>query len=313
MNRRDLARNLAVSLTGGAWEAETLTATLLRRLPSKPQKTAARLVSELISAHPNAPAPPVKRVRALLLHAAAFERLYRACHKRQTWPAPDLSAPVMAPSAPFSRLDLPDIATTAALADWLLLPEWRLAFLADLGDRHEDHGETGVNNYHYVLQPKRTGGKRLIEAPKRQLKMVQRRILTGILPQVPVHASALGFVRGRSCLEGAARDAGEEMVLNFDLKDFFPQHPAYARFRALPSAGLSRGRCPASGLPHHHRHARPAARADALCPGAGARIPAPAAGRAQFARACQSGELRTRLQAGRSGGCARCTFQPLSR
>jgi RNA-directed DNA polymerase len=79
-----------------------------------------------------------------------------------------------------------------------------------------------VNHYHYVLKPKKSGGFRLIEAPKQQLKAVQRQILTGILDRVPVHQNAFGFVKERNCLDGANRHASEQVVVCFDLKDFFP-------------------------------------------------------------------------------------------
>ncbi|WP_244868120.1 hypothetical protein, partial [Vannielia litorea] len=82
-------------------------------------------------------------------------------------------------------LDLPQLPTLAALADWLMLPPERLEYLADIHDRHEEHGETPVNHYHYHLKPKKGGGLRVIEAPKQQLKAVQRQILSGLLNRVP--------------------------------------------------------------------------------------------------------------------------------
>ena len=128
----------------------------------------------------------------------------------------------MAPIDSFARLDLPHIATTTALADWLFVPPDRLSYLADPQHRHERHEEMVVNHYHYHLHPKRNGSLRLVEAPKPGLKAIQRQILHGILDAVPAHPDAFGFVKTRTCLHAAGRHAGEDTVLRFDLKDFFP-------------------------------------------------------------------------------------------
>ena len=170
------------------------------------------------------------------MHSRHFEQVYRFCRKRNVWPLPDLSAPVMAPWAAFALLDLPDLPTVAALAEWLLLPVERLEYLADVHNRHEAHGDTAVNHYHYMLKPKKSGGLRVIEAPKTQLKAAQRRILRGILNKVPIHDDAFGFALGRNCIDGASRHVGEEMLVCFDLKDFFPSvHLArvHGHFRSL--------------------------------------------------------------------------------
>jgi hypothetical protein len=70
--------------------------------------------------------------------------------------------------------------------------------------------------------PKRDGGERAICAPKKQLRWVQRQILDKILARVPAHAAAHGFVPGRSTVTNATPHRGSEVVLKFDLTDFFP-------------------------------------------------------------------------------------------
>lgn len=70
--------------------------------------------------------------------------------------------------------------------------------------------------------PKRSGGERTICAPKKQLKWVQRQILRQILNKVPAHPSAHGFITGRSTVSNATPHVGAELVVKFDLKDFFP-------------------------------------------------------------------------------------------
>ena len=51
---------------------------------------------------------------------------------------------------------------------------------------------------------------------------MQRNLLREILEKIPVHPAAHGFVPGRSTVTNAAVHAGAELVLKFDLSDFFP-------------------------------------------------------------------------------------------
>jgi retron-type reverse transcriptase len=87
---------------------------------------------------------------------------------------------------------------------------------------------------HYVTFsiPKRTGGKRLIMAPKRRLKAMQRKLLALLVEKLPVHENAHAFRRGRNVRTGAAPHVGKGIVLRLDLKDFFPS-VTFARVRGL--------------------------------------------------------------------------------
>jgi len=87
---------------------------------------------------------------------------------------------------------------------------------------------------HYVTFsiPKRSGGKRLIMAPKRRLKMIQRRLLTLLVEKLPLSERAHAFRRGHSIRDGAAPHVGKRFVLKLDLKDFFPS-VTFARVRGL--------------------------------------------------------------------------------
>jgi len=58
--------------------------------------------------------------------------------------------------------------------------------------------------------------------PKQRLKAIQRRILHEILDLIPPHEAAHGFRRGRSIASFVACHAGRDIVLRFDLRDFFP-------------------------------------------------------------------------------------------
>jgi len=94
---------------------------------------------------------------------------------------------------------------------------------------------------HYVTfsLPKRSGGRRLIMAPKRGLKAVQRSLLVQFVDRLPVFEHAHAFRRGRSVRTGAEPHVGKRHVLRLDLKDFFPSI-TFARVRGyLISLGYS--------------------------------------------------------------------------
>jgi RNA-directed DNA polymerase len=85
--------------------------------------------------------------------------------------------------------------------------------------------------------PKKGGGTRTITAPDGALKTIQRKlaeILNELYPKPPY---VLGFVKGGSILANASPHIGKKVVLNIDLKDFFPSITAsrvIGLFRAEP-------------------------------------------------------------------------------
>ncbi len=79
-----------------------------------------------------------------------------------------------------------------------------------------------INHYKRFLIPKKRGGHRQISAPMPRLKNVQNWILQHILYQVPLHPDAHGFVPGKSIVTNARPHVGASVVINLDLKDFFP-------------------------------------------------------------------------------------------
>ncbi|MCW7540001.1 reverse transcriptase family protein [Aquabacterium sp. A7-Y] len=123
------------------------------------------------------------------------------------------------------------LATPGDLAAWLGLANaglWRLVLPAAWQRRRP----LGEQHYRFLQIPKPSGGVRLIEAPEPYLKGLQRRLLDGLLSRVPVHDAVHGYVAGRSVVSHAAAHAGREVVLRFDLQDFFNSVPA-SRVHAL--------------------------------------------------------------------------------
>lgn len=79
-----------------------------------------------------------------------------------------------------------------------------------------------VSHYRKFYLPKKSGGKRLISAPMPRLKKVQYWILENILNKVAVHQAVHGFTLNRSIISNAQLHVGKKVVLNLDVKDFFP-------------------------------------------------------------------------------------------
>jgi RNA-directed DNA polymerase len=90
--------------------------------------------------------------------------------------------------------------------------------------------------------PKRDENKqREICAPKPQLRWIQRQILDQILSKIPVHDTAHGFIPGRSTVTNAQQHVGAEVILKFDLTDFFPTIHYYRVVGLFASFGYTVG------------------------------------------------------------------------
>ncbi|HAX77896.1 MAG TPA: RNA-dependent DNA polymerase [Cyanobacteria bacterium UBA11372] len=89
-----------------------------------------------------------------------------------------------------------------------------------------------VSHYMRFRIPKKTGGDRIISAPMPRLKQAQYWILRNILEKVELHDAAHGFRPGRSIVSNAQPHVGAEVVINFDLKDFFPSI-SYQRIKGI--------------------------------------------------------------------------------
>lgn len=127
---------------------------------------------------------------------------------------------------------LPVIESAGALADWLWLEPEELNWFADLKGLTATPKDARLSHYRYRILHKRSGGIRLIEAPKPRLKSLQRQILEYILDCIPAHPAAHGFVKARSTRTFAAPHTGAKAVLRIDLQDYFPTFTG-ARVQAL--------------------------------------------------------------------------------
>lgn len=112
-------------------------------------------------------------------------------------------------------------------------------WLADLHAWNRRGRDALLDHYHRRWVAKRSGGERLIEAPKPRLRRAQRSFLDRLLAAIPTHPAAYGFVRGRSARDHARVHAGRLLVVRFDLRDFFATVTAARVAGVLRLAGLS--------------------------------------------------------------------------
>ena len=89
-----------------------------------------------------------------------------------------------------------------------------------------------ISHYHTFEVEKKSGGKRKISAPKSKLKEIQTWILENILHKIPHTIEAHGFIKERSIVTNAKPHINKDIVVNIDLKNFFPT-VTYKRVKGL--------------------------------------------------------------------------------
>jgi retron-type reverse transcriptase len=115
-----------------------------------------------------------------------------------------------------ARLALPPMHDAQDLARTMGVSLEELRFLAF------ERRVSRISHYRRFAMPKKAGGLRVISAPMPRLKRAQYWVLDNILARAPVHPAAHGFLKGRSIVSNAAPHVGQAVVINVDLKDFFP-------------------------------------------------------------------------------------------
>ena len=114
-----------------------------------------------------------------------------------------------------------------------------------------------VPEYREVRVPKRRGGTRVLHVPDDPTKKLQRKINRRLLSALEPHPAALGFRRGRSVADHAAKHSGCDLILKCDVVDFFGSTlgtRVNAFFRRLgwddeAASLLTRFTCRENGLP----------------------------------------------------------------
>jgi RNA-directed DNA polymerase len=119
-------------------------------------------------------------------------------------------------AAALSQRGLPILHSAADLAGQMGIPLSSLRWLT-----YHRRGATLVHYHRYCIA-KKTGGVRSISAPKSALKSAQAWVRDNILDKLPFEAPAHGFVASRSIVTNARHHVNKSVVINLDMKDFFP-------------------------------------------------------------------------------------------
>ena len=115
-----------------------------------------------------------------------------------------------------SSNNLPVFNDEAALAEAMGISVRDLRFLAF------NRTVSKVNHYRRFKLKKKSGGERLISAPKSHLKNAQRWILEKLLNNVETHSCVHGFKEGVSIKTNAEVHLACSVLVNIDLENFFP-------------------------------------------------------------------------------------------
>jgi len=80
-----------------------------------------------------------------------------------------------------------------------------------------------LNNKMYLsfTISKRNGKRRWIDAPQKDLKEIQQKILYDILYQVAPSSAAFGFIKNRNAIDGAKKHLTNKLLLELDLENYF--------------------------------------------------------------------------------------------
>ncbi len=111
---------------------------------------------------------------------------------------------------------LPLIRNALQLAQLMQIPLSQLRFLLYF------RKVSKLSHYKEFLLQKRRGGYRRISTPMPKLKQAQYWIMDTILNKLSVHSCAHGFIKDKNILSNASNHINKSVVINFDLKDFFP-------------------------------------------------------------------------------------------
>jgi RNA-directed DNA polymerase len=137
--------------------------------------------------------------------------------------------PDLQPPAPPVSLSRPKPRWLAGVPQWSTAEELAAALDLDLGELSwfadirgwNRHSSLPLRHYKARWMATRSGGWRLIEAPKPRLAELQRRLLRRVLATLPLHDAAHGFRPGRSVATFATPHAGQALVVRLDLEGFF--------------------------------------------------------------------------------------------
>jgi len=234
--RRPVAVALAGAFLDGAWEPAAMARRGRRALappPDRPrggQRWVRELAEMAVRAFPDRPSDAPRALAELLAAGDAFAGAF-AARDRSAWPRARRWSGTPTAMAP-ARWPVPHLPDLVALASWLGVTPGHLAWFADVRSYERTAPDEPLRHYRRCWVTKPDGSARLLEAPKRELKDLQRQVLHHVLDRVPAHPAAHGFRPGRSALTAAAPHVGRTVVVRLDMEAFFA-HVAVGRVYGL--------------------------------------------------------------------------------
>ena len=209
--RRDLARALAAGFLAGQWTQAGLVDSGALVL-SRRRRWLLPLVRQTLELYPR---PPFDRPRELATIIATLPAAEKAADDRP------VAHPVVATRMLTNRWALPALDDLAGLAHFLALSPPELEWFADPRHLAREASDARLQHYRVSHRVAPSGAIRVLEAPKLELKRMQRRLLDDMVSLVPPHSAARGFRPGGSVRSYAAPHAGRPVVIRLDLEAFF--------------------------------------------------------------------------------------------
>jgi retron-type reverse transcriptase len=216
-HRADVATALAGAFLAGEWDPPAMARRAKRALDER----RSWLLALAQAVHHAYPERPADRPRELAELIAACPPLVDRCRDPRR-PPPRVHVWMSAPTAMGARpWPVPVIDDLDNLARWLGVTPGHLEWFADRRSIERSVEDERLRHHHRRWVAKADGSARLLEAPKRELKDLQRQVLHHILDRIPAHDAAHGFRPGRSLHTAAAAHVGQAVVLRLDLESFF--------------------------------------------------------------------------------------------
>jgi RNA-directed DNA polymerase len=145
------------------------------------------------------------------------------------------------------KLTADDVALEAAFFKLRNLND--IAVLLDLNPKELRFYLYKAKKYRQFEIRKKSGGSRVIYSPANALKIIQRKLNQVLHPVYKGRAPVHGFARDRSIRSNAKRHLECNLLLNFDLVDFFPSIH-FGRVKGMLSPKASRiAKWPKSSAP----------------------------------------------------------------
>jgi RNA-directed DNA polymerase len=215
--RRQVATAIAGAFLAGEWDPAAMGRRAKRALADR-RHWPTELARIVVHEYPDRPADRPRELARFVAACPPFVAVFRD----RSRPPPRVHVWMAAPGemGP-ARWPVPPIADLARLAAWLGVTPAHLDWFADRRSLERTAPDERLRHYRRRWVRKADGSVRLLEAPKRELKDLQRQVLHHILDAVPPHPAAHGFHPGRSVITAAAPHAGRDAVLRLDLEAFF--------------------------------------------------------------------------------------------